>query len=123
VSATSLDFGSQSALTSAVDTTNTISLTCSSGTAYTVGLNNGNSGGTGPTARMMANAGTTDKVTYGIYLDAARSQVWGDGTMGSVASGTGNGTAQNFTGYGRIPVQTSPSAFDYNDTVVVTVTY
>ena len=86
-------------------------------------LNNGNRGGAGPASRQMVNPNTTDKVTYGIYLDAARSQAWGDGTMGGVASGTGNGTAQNLTGYGRIPAQTSPSAFDYNDTVVVTVTY
>ncbi len=123
VSTTPLEFGSRSALTSVIDTTNTISLNCTSGTAYSVSLNNGNSGGTGPAARLMAGTGTTDKVTYGIYLDAARSQAWGNGTIGGVASGTGTGANQNFIGYGRIPVQTTPSITDYNDTVVVTVTY
>jgi spore coat protein U-like protein len=123
VSATNLDFGSQGSLASDIDTTNSISLTCSSGTAYTVGLNNGNSGGTGPATRVMANTTNADTVTYGIYLDAGRTQAWGDGTTGSVASGTGNGSAQTFTGYGRIPAQPTPSAHDYTDTVVLTVTY
>jgi len=123
VSATNLDFGTQASLASDIDISNSISLTCSSGTAYTVGLNNGNSGGTGPATRLMANSTNADKVTYGIYLDPGRTQPWGDGKTGGVASGIGNGSAQTFTGYGRIPGQSTPSAMDYTDTVVLTVSY
>ena len=44
-------------------------------------------------------------LSYNIYTDAARANVWGDGTGGTVtiASSTGTGAAQNVTVYGRVP--------------------
>ena len=72
--------------------------------------------------RDRSKAGET--VTYGLYKDNARSQVWGDAaTPGSTVAGTGSGAVQNLTVYGRVPAQTTPSAGLYTDTVVVTVTY
>jgi spore coat protein U-like protein len=123
VSTTNLDFGTQNLLTSATLATNSLYITCTPGTAYTVGMNNGSSGATSPALRKMTNVGTTDFVSYGIYLDAARTQVWGDGVTGAMPSATGNGLAQSFTGYGRVPVQITPTPLDYTDTVVVTITY
>ena len=123
LSTTDLDFGTQSDLSTAKDASNTIYITCTTGTAYNVSMSNGTSGATSPAARKMTNGQTTSVVTYGIYLDAARTQAWGNGTVGGVASATGNGAAQAFTGYGRVPAQVQAPALDYSDTVVVTITY
>ena len=41
---------------------------------------------------------------YNIYTDAARTNVWGDGTGGTATiANTGTGAAQNVTVYGRVP--------------------
>jgi spore coat protein U-like protein len=120
VTTQNIDFGAVGILSSNVDTTGEVSVTCTPGTAYTVGLNNGQTG-TDPTARRMTLG--SQAVIYGLYRDAARSQPWG-GTVGTdTLAGIGAGTAQNLTVYGRVPPQTTPSPGVYADTVVVTVTY
>ncbi|MGH6906975.1 MAG: Csu type fimbrial protein [Aestuariivirga sp.] len=121
VSATNLDFGSHGILDTAVDATNTVSVTCSNTTPYTVSMNGGNAGATDPTQRKMANGAAT--VTYGIYRDAARALPWGSTIGTDTVAGTGTGAVQTYTGYGRVPAQTTPSAQTYTDTIVVTVTY
>jgi spore coat protein U-like protein len=123
VSATDLDFGVQTDLSSATLSTNAIYITCTAGTAYTVGLSNGTSGATSPALRKMTNTTTTDTVGYSIYLDAARSQVWGSGTSGGMAAAVGTGLAQGYVGYGKIPAQATPAPLSYADTVVVSITY
>ena len=123
VTATTLDFGTRGVLSANVDATNTISVTCTAGGAYTIGLGGGNAGATDPTQRRMLNGGQTEFVTYGIYRDVARSLPWGETIGTNTASGTGTGMAQNYTAYGRVPAQTTPSPQLYADTIVVTVTY
>lgn len=121
VSAATLNFGSYSSLGTAVDAASTVSVTCSSGSAYTVGLSAGNGSGATVAARKMTSGGNT--VTYSLYRDSGRSQVWGTATGTDTAGGTGTGSAVNHTVYGRVPVQSTPPAGSYSDTVVVTVTY
>jgi spore coat protein U-like protein len=123
VNTTALNFGTQFNLSADRDATNTVTVNCTAGTAYTVGLSNGTGGGTGPTARRMTNSSTASYVTYGIFRDAARTQPWGDVSGTNTAAGTGDGTNQAFTGYGRVPPQVEPPTLTYTDTVVVTVTY
>ncbi|WP_352442717.1 MULTISPECIES: spore coat protein U domain-containing protein [unclassified Mesorhizobium] len=49
-----------------------------------------------------------------LYKDSDRTQPWGDSsTPGSTVAGTGNGVMQNFTVFGRVPPQTTPSAGVY----------
>jgi len=115
---TDMDFGTRGVLNADFDTTSTFSVTCSNGHAYTVGMNGGVS--TNVSARTMVLGG--EDVAYQIYRDAGHSQIWGD-TAGQTAAGTGNGAAQSFTAYGRVPSQDTPTAGNYTDTVVVTVTY
>ncbi|MGH6908044.1 MAG: Csu type fimbrial protein [Aestuariivirga sp.] len=123
VSTTALDFGNQTDFTAARTATNAISVTCTGGTLYDIGLSNGSSGGTGPTARLMTNVAAPQAVTYGVYRNSAHTLPWGNTIGSDTLSATGNGLAQNYTGYGRIPVQPTPPALTYTDTVVVTVTY
>jgi hypothetical protein len=44
-------------------------------------------------------------------------------TTGHTVGGTGTGSSQALTVYGRVASQTTPSAGSYSDSVVVTVTY
>lgn len=119
VTAQNINFGSHGVLSSQVDATGGINVTCTPGTNYTIGLNNGLSG-TGPTARRMTLGG--ESVLYGLYKDSARSQPWGN-AGGDLATGTGAGATQSLPVYGRVPSQPTPAAGLYTDTVVVTVTY
>jgi spore coat protein U-like protein len=121
VSVQNVDFGTQGVLSTNVDATGSVTATCTSGTTYTISLNGGTTNAA-PTARKMTKGAET--VTYGLYKDTNRSQPWGDAnTPGSTVAGTGTGSAQLLTVYGRVPPQTTPSPGVYTDTVVVTLTY
>ena len=123
VTATALNFGNQTDLNTIKTSTNAISVTCTGGTLYDIGMNNGSSGGAGPTSRLMKNVGTAQAVTYGVYRNNAYTLPWGNTPGVDTVSATGTGLAQNYAGYGLIPVQGTPPALTYTDTVVVTVTY
>ncbi|MGB2932401.1 MAG: spore coat protein U domain-containing protein [Methyloceanibacter sp.] len=123
VTATTLNFGSQGFLSANVDATNAISVTCTPGTAWTTSLSAGSGAGATVVLRKMTGPGAVT-INYTIYRDAARTQVWGNGTSGTfTVAGTGSGSAQVQTGYGRVPPQTTPAPATYSDTIVVTVTY
>lgn len=121
VAAQNINFGATGVLSSAVDATGQITVTCTPNASYTVSLNGGTTNAP-PGSRKMSKS--SEAVTYGLYKDAARSQVWGDATTpGSTVPGTGTGLPQNLAVYGRVPQQATPSPGVYSDTVVVTVTY
>jgi spore coat protein U-like protein len=121
VTATDLNFGTQTLLNANIDQTNQVSVRCATGVAYAVGFDGGLLLATNPTQRKLDNG--FDQITYGLYRDAARSQPWGDIVGTNTVAGTGNGAFQNFTAYGRIPPQPTPPADIYDDTIVITVTY
>ena len=61
---------------------------------------------------------------YQLFSDQNRTVPWGDGTNGTTTlGGTGAGTAQSITIYGRVPQQPTPQAGAYSDTVTATITY
>lgn len=61
---------------------------------------------------------------YELYRDAARSLRWGNTLNVDTVGGTGSGSAQQLTIYGRVaPVTGQPPAGTYNDLVQVTITY
>ncbi len=121
VSATDLDFGTTGLLNTAVDAANTISVRCTSGVEYQIGLSGGDAGASDPAQRKMSNG--PHEVRYGIYSNAARTQGWGDVLNDNTVSALGNGSWQNHTAYGRVPPQPTPPPGTYADTIVVTVTY
>ncbi len=121
VSATGVDFGVVGLLEVAVESTGEISVNCTSGLAYTVGLDGGQATA-GPSGREMS--ATTSSLPYGLYKDSARSQLWGEeGDSAGPVSGTGDGSTQALPVYGRIPSQSAPVPGTYTDTITVTVTY
>ena len=116
-----LDFGTAGLLSSAVDSDADITVLCTEGVVYDIGLSAGDNGGGVTTARKMLN-GAND-VTYDLFSDAGRSSHWGDIIDTDTVSATGTGANQTFTVYGRVPVQDTPPAGTYTDTITVTVTY
>jgi spore coat protein U-like protein len=117
VSAGTLDFGNVAGfLTANRDAQSTVSVKCLSGTAYKVGLDNGQHG----TRRM---AGPGGFINYELYRNSGRSQRWGNTPGTDTYDASGNGNTQNLVVYGRVPPQSTPAAGTYTDTVTVTVTY
>jgi spore coat protein U-like protein len=122
VAPTTLDFGTGVGLLNAnIDQTSTITVTCSNSTGYNIGLGAGTAPGATVTTRSMVNGAAL--VNYRLYRDSGRTQNWGQTVGTDTVAGTGNGTAQSISVYGRVPVQTTPAAGTYTDTVAVTVTY
>ncbi|WP_426752815.1 Csu type fimbrial protein [Myxococcus sp. Y35] len=61
---------------------------------------------------------------YNLYLDAARSQVWGNGLSGTSSSQViVDGSPVTIPVFGRIPAAQKAATGAYADTLVVTVTY
>lgn len=122
VTAADLDFGTRGVIDANIDQSTTITIQCTSGTPYTVGLNAG--GGAGATVAVRKMTGPASAtINYSIYRDAARTQVWGNTAGTDTVAGTGNGAQQNLTAYGRVPPQNTPAPGVYSDVVAITVTY
>lgn len=122
-SSNNLDFGTHGVLSSAVNVTTTLSVQCTSGHPYSIGLSAG--GGAGATTAIRKMTGPAPgflTIDYSLYKDIGRTQVWGD-AGGELVSTSGTGSSVSFTIYGRVPVQATPPAETYSDTVQVTVTY
>lgn len=118
-SPTTLDFGTQGVLAANVDAVSTIAVTCTTSAPYDIGLDGGGSGDIN--ARVMTNG--SDEVAYQLYQEAGRTTVWGNTVDVDTVEGTGSGTEQYLSVYGRVPAQATPPAGVYNDTVLVTATY
>jgi len=63
-------------------------------------------------------------LSYTVYSDTGRTTIWGNGTLASVpVAGTGTGTVQSISAYGRIFAGQNVTAAAYADTINVTITY
>lgn len=124
VSTSALAFGNvDSTSASDVDAAGGLSITCTNGSAWTASAGVGSGSGASYADRRMTSG--ANLLNYNIYTSAARTVVWGDGT-GSTATigGTGSGSAQAVTVYGRVAGgQNTVPIGSYADTVAVTITY
>jgi spore coat protein U domain-containing protein, fimbrial subunit CupE1/2/3/6 len=101
-----------------LDAQGSLTVTCTKGTSFTVGLDNGTSAISG--TRQMSGAG--DVLGYELYSDSTRTTVWTNAAM--PASQDAAGKAGNLLYvYARIPAGQYPTAGSYSDTVTVTVNY
>lgn len=102
-----LVFPATGVLTTAIDSSTDLDVTCTSGTAYQIGLDAGQGAGATTAARLMTQGGET--VGYQLFRDAARTLNWGD-TLGADTFGSvGTGTPQTFSVFGRVPPQPTPA--------------
>ena len=104
------------------DDTATISVTCTNTTTYDVGLDAGDTAGATVSTREMAGPGT-DMLAYALYTDAGRTTNWGNTVDTDTVDGTGNGSAQTLTVYGRVSASQFIEPGSYTDTVTATITY
>ena len=121
-----LAFGAYDPLSvTANDNTNTLTIACTNTTPYTVSLDAGTGAGATVAVRKMTSTTPNATLNYSLYQDASRTTLWGNTIGTNTVAGTGNGTNQNLTVYGRIPAsQTSPpSTSGYTDLITATVTY
>lgn len=123
-----LNFGSMSSIPTNVDVvssagTGSVVVTCTPGATVTIAMDYGINGGNA-TRRIMTNTSSaTQTLGYQLYQDAARTQVWGTGTLVKTVSNFPT-TTQTYPVYARLfSVTTLPSAGTYTDTVTVTLTY
>ncbi|ACL67069.1 Spore coat U domain protein [Anaeromyxobacter dehalogenans 2CP-1] len=122
IAATPVAFGNYDPLvtnsSTALNAQGTVTVTCTTGTAYTIGLGAGNSASG---SRAMQHASLTAELPYELYLDAARTTVWDNTVM---QTGTAAGiTPAPYPVYGRIPAAQNVPTGSYADAVVATVTF
>jgi spore coat protein U domain-containing protein, fimbrial subunit CupE1/2/3/6 len=120
-SASTLNFGSQGVLAANVDQTSTIQVQCTNTTPYNIGLNAGV--GTGATVALRKLTNGANTLNYTLYSDSGRTTIWGNTVGTDTVAASGNGAAQSYTVYGRVPPQSTPAPAAYTDTITVTVTY
>lgn len=119
--ATAMDFGPHPSSGAQVDATSVLSINCTPGTAYNVGLDAGqNAGGGGINARAMTSGSAL--VPYQLYRDPGRTAIWGTTIGTDTYAGSGIGAVQSVTVYGRVPNTNAPAG-SYLDTITATITY
>ncbi|MBN8887083.1 MAG: spore coat protein U domain-containing protein [Rudaea sp.] len=104
-----------------------ISMTCSSGTKYYVGLASLNTASTTGVGQMKGSGTNTDTIAYQLYSNSALTTVWGNTatttTVGNGMAGTGSGAAQSMTVYAKVTGSTDVTPDTYSDIVQVNVNY
>jgi spore coat protein U-like protein len=124
ISATSVNFGNYNVFNgSDTDSTGTVTYRCN-GSAHniTIGLTQGASASFNQ--RQMQKG--SEALTYNLFIDAARSLVWGDGTSGTSVYQIGNppnNTNVNLTVYGRVTSGQDVSAGTFSDTVTAVINF
>ncbi len=118
--ANALAFGAYDPLAAApMDSSSTMTYRCPAGQPLRISLDAGLAGTFAARALTMG----SERLLYNLYLDAARTIVWGDGTGGSqVGPGvTTHGAGGTTTAYvfGRIPAGQDVPAGVYGDTIRV----
>lgn len=122
-----LSFGSQSAAATNVDVASSagsgsVIVTCTPGTSVTIALDYGVNGGSS-TQRYVKNTAGTRTLPYQLYHDAARTQVWGTGSLALSIAAFPSAT-QTYTVYARYFGATPlPPAGQYTDSITVSLTY
>ena len=125
VGTSTLAFGSTTSaaiLSDNIDVTGAVTVNCTTGSVYTIALGIGvGAGATFPIRNMTSGE---NLLNYTVYTEAAHTNLWGDGTTGSeTVEGTGNGSAQTISAYGRIFSGQNAPAASYTDTISVSVSY
>ena len=125
LSGVSIAFGSYDpTITTPLDTAGSVVYRCSQ-RDHNIMITLDKGGGTSFAGRRLVNG--ADLLFYNLYLDAARTIIWGDGTNGSQSFLIGNPQSNNvdltIPMYGRIPGNQNVKVGAYTDTITVTVSY
>jgi spore coat protein U-like protein len=122
VSATAINFGSYDVFDSSPndDGHGTIQVNCKgSAASIPVALSPGQSN----TYALREMDNGTDTLTYNLYIDPARTMIWGDGTGGSSVTTLGGKSDTTLQIYGRIPAMQDATVGNYSDNITITVIF
>lgn len=131
INAATLNFGASvpgtTLVASNVDASTTVSVTCTNGSPYSIGMDNG-ANVSGSQRRMKSGS---NFLNYNLYVDAGLTNAWTTAASSSTCTtsnscflGTGNGSSQSVSIYGRVPsIGIAPPTGSYTDTVTMTITY
>jgi len=120
ISATALAFGNYSG--ALIDSTSTISVTCTKAATYNVGLNAGLATGATVTTRKMTGPAPA-LLSYSLFSNSVHTTNWGNTVGTDTVAGTGTGSVQSLTVYGQVPAGQFTKPGSYADTITATVTY
>jgi spore coat protein U-like protein len=124
ISATSVNFGNYNVFNGTnLDSTGRITYRCNATAAnITIGLTKGLSSTFNP--RLMSKG--AEVLGYNLYRNAARTNIWGDGTSGTAVytrANPPNNSNVNVTVYGRVPAGQDVSAGTFSDTVTAVINF
>jgi len=113
-------FGTYDTLSTApLDAVGTIAYQCSP-PKPTVQISTGSSGTY--SARTMRSGAAT--LRYNLYLDAARTMIWGDGSAGTFTDSPNPGNVtRSIPIYGRVPANQDAASGSYSDTILVSFVF
>jgi spore coat protein U-like protein len=128
ITLSTLNFGSYDPLeTSPVDSIGNLTYFCSQPVPIvTITIDRGGAGNVHN--RRMVNSGGqhADALHYNVYLDAAQTTIWGDGTQGSQIWSAPNPAVRTRIDvpiYGRVPAGQNVGVGSYGDTLMITINY
>lgn len=119
VSTQSINFGSYDVFNnSSVESTGNINVSCDSSASYTISLSTGG----GSFLNRVLSFGSY-LLNYNLYIDAARTIIWGDSSSGTSTVSSMTTTTSNHIVYGRIPARQNAFVGNYSDNVNVTISF
>jgi spore coat protein U-like protein len=121
-----LNFGNYDPTAATANTTSTtVTLTCTPGSSYNIGMNAGSGSGGSTTLREMTLSGGSATLGYELFQDSGYSVNWGNTVGTSTLAGTTSSStlANTITVYGEIPANEVAGVGNYSDSVTMTVTY
>jgi spore coat protein U-like protein len=124
ISVTSVAFGSYNVFTATpTNSTGSVRYRCNASAAnISIALSNGSSSTFTPRTLLKG----SEILQYNLYRNAARTNIWGDGTGGTsiyTRANPPNNRNVTVTIYGRIPAAQDVSAGNYTDTVSATINF
>ena len=123
ISATPVTFGSYNVFaTTPLDAAGQVTFRCVGPPVPRVRITLGAGGAPSFSPRRLQLGGQT--LSYNLYLDGARTVIWGDGTGGTqffLLANPQNGQSVAVPVYGRVPAGQDVSAGSYTNTVTVTI--
>lgn len=122
-SITSVAFGNYDPTSPTPLTANgSITVTCTSGDVYNIGLNPGTFAGATVTTRRMTGP-SAGGLAYSLFRDAGLTLNWGQTIGTDTLQQTGNDAPQTATVYGQVSASQAVTSGSYADTVGITVTF
>ena len=126
VSAVGVAFGTYTPLQAApLDVSGTINIACAGVTGRNTVTIDLSTGASNSYVNRTMSTGTAT-LSYNLYYDAAHSQVWGNGTGGSVEGSTvirRRAPSASLPVYGSVAAGQDPAPGSYADSITVTVNY